>query len=189
MNAHAGTRVPFAIVFIAVLVAGGAVLWAQTSPRPAVDTSMTQLVAEIRTLREAVERSTLVTAQSQLLLGRLQLQEGRLATLGRQVTDARQRLNESLRHESDVSRELERMGAAAERASSQEMRDEMAVVLPRLRGELKQRQAQTAQYRADEQAASAALAEEQQRWVDFNSRLEALERTIAAATQSMRGRQ
>ena len=31
--------------------------------------------------------------------------------------------------------------------------------------------------------------EEQQRWVDFNGRLEALERTIAAAAASIRGRE
>ena len=189
MNAQAGKRAVRGLgVGAILLVAGGAALWAQTAARPGVDASMTLLVAEIRTLREAVERSTLVTAQSQLLLGRLQLQEGRLATLGRQVTEARQRLNESLRHESDVSREIERQTADA-RESSQQARDEIDAMVRRLRGQLKQIQAETAQYRADEQAASGALAEEQTRWVEFNSRLEALERTIAAATQSMRGRQ
>jgi hypothetical protein len=166
---------------VALLAGGGVVLWAQTSPRPGVDVSMTLLVDEIRQLREAVERSSLITAQSQLVLGRLQLQEGRLATLGRQVTEARQRLNEAIRAEGDTSREIERLVAATERASSHEAFDEATPVLPGLRRRLKELQAQTMQHRADERAASEALAEEQNRWVDFNSRLEALERTVSAA--------
>jgi chromosome segregation ATPase len=168
-------------LFGVMLAAGGAALWAQPSSRPTVDASMTSLVAEVRALREAVERSSLITAQSQLVLGRLQLQEGRLATLGRQVTEARQRLNQAIRAEGDHAREVDRLTQAAERAASQEARDEAAAVLPSLRRQLKELQAQTAQGRADEQAASGALAEEQNRWVDFNSRLEALERTISSA--------
>jgi chromosome segregation ATPase len=175
-----GRRVVLAVI-VTLCAAGGAVLWAQTSPRPTVDASMTALVAEIRTLREAVERSSLITAQSQLVLGRLQLQEARLVTLGRQVTEARQRLNEAIRAEGDTSREIERLTVATERASSQEAREEATVVLPGLRRRLKELQAQTMQSRGDEQAAAGALAEEQNRWVDFNSRLEALERTITAA--------
>jgi hypothetical protein len=168
-------------LFGVMLAAGGAALWAQPSSRPTVDASMMSLVAEVRALREAVERSSLITAQSQLVLGRLQLQEGRLATLGKQVTEARQRLNDSIRQEGDLTREIERMSASAERAQAQEARDEAAIMVRHLRGQLKTLQAQTAQSRADEQAASGALAEEQNRWVDFNSRLEALERTISSA--------
>jgi hypothetical protein len=97
------------------------------------------------------------------------------------VTEARQRLNEAIRAEGDTSREIERLAAATERASSHEARDEASAVLPALRRRLKELQAQTIQHRADERAASEALAEEQNRWVDFNSRLEALERTISAA--------
>jgi hypothetical protein len=168
-------------LFGVMLAAGGAALWAQPSSRPTVDASMTSLVAEVRALREAVERSSLITAQSQLVLGRLQLQEGRLATLGRQVTEARQRLNDALRREGDLSREIERMAASAEHAPTQEAREESAIALRNLRGQLKNAQVQTSQFRGDEQAAAGALAEEQNRWTDFNSRLEALERMIASA--------
>lgn len=182
-------RLVVAAGVVCLCAAGGVVLWAQTSPRPAVDASMTQLVAEIRTLREAVERSTLVTAQSQLLLGRLQLQEGRLATLGRQVNDARQQLAEVARRERDTLSEIERLTVTANSAVAQEARDQAASLASALKRELKEVQSLVAQRRADEQAASSALAEEQQRWVEFNGRLEALERTIAAAAASIRVRE
>ena len=173
---------------VALLAGGGVVLWAQTSPRPGVDASMTALVAEVRALREVVERSSLITAQSQLVLGRLQLQEGRLATLGRQLTEARQHVQEAVQRENEVMRGIEQLQATIERGPSPEQREEATAVMPSMRRQLKELQAVTMQRRADEQAASGALAEEQNRWVDFNGRLEALERTISAAT-AVRGRE
>src|SRR5688500_5266382 len=73
-----------------VATAGFATLRGQPERAPADD--MKALVAEVRALRLAVERTSAHTGQAQLLLGRVQLQENRLATLGRQLLEARTRL-------------------------------------------------------------------------------------------------
>jgi hypothetical protein len=189
MKPHADMRMRMVLSAVTLLFIGGtAMLWAQTSARQGVDGSMSELVREIRALRESVERSSLVTAQSQLVLGRLQLQEGRLAALGRQLTEARQHVQQAVEREGEVTREIDRFNADMEGASA-EHRAEMTAMVASLRRQLKDRQALTMQRRADEHAAAAALAEEQNRWVDFNSRLEALERTISSAAAATRARE
>jgi chromosome segregation ATPase len=141
---------------------------------------MSQLVDEVRALRESVERSGLIAAQSQLLLGRVQLQEGRLATLGRQAQDARDRLADAERDQSAVEHQLRQLNAAIDRVQSADER-EMLVNdrIPQFKEQVRQAQLKTQQLRSQEAAASSALSEEQSRWLDFNTRLETLERTLA----------
>lgn len=169
-------------IVIALCGAAGAVLWAgQPSDRPTIDASMSALVAEIRELRGAVERSGLMATQSQLLLGRLQLQENRLAMLGRQAQESRDLLNEAERAVIELETRVRRTTSAISSAQTAEMRQAIADQAEALKSELRQMQVKAQQLRARDSAASAALADEQGRWVDFNNRLETLERTIAAA--------
>jgi hypothetical protein len=171
------------LVVASLCAVGGAALWAaQPSDRPTVDASMSMLVAEVKALREAVERSGLVAAQAQLLLGRVQLQEDRLVTLARQAQDARERLAVAEREQSAHESELKRLTAALDsgRVPAEEREVLAADRIPQMKEQLKLAQLQTNRLRNQEAAAASALAEEQSRWVDFNGRLEALERTLAA---------
>ncbi len=161
-----------------VLVVGTAVLAGQ-SPPPA-DGSMRELVAEVRALRQAVERSSSLTARSQALLGRVQLQENRLADLGRRLEEARERVRgaviDETRHTNQLAELTRRLqgssGDADDRANIEAMLREM-------RANVKLAQDQAGQLRADEQAVLAALTQEQTRWSDYNARLEAIEQDFA----------
>ena len=165
-----------------VFVVGTAVLAAQnpapSSPPP--DGSMRELVAEVRALRLAVERTSGLAARSQALLGRVQLQESRLADLGRRLDEARERARAAAAHEAKLSTDLAEMtrrvpggtGPADERADIEAMLREM-------RARVKLAQDQTAQLREDEQAVLTALTQEQTRWSDYNARLEAIEQDFA----------
>lgn len=169
-------------VLVALVTLGGAVTWAgQSSGKPAVDASMTELVAEVRALRLAVERSGVVAAQAQLLLGRLQLQENRLANLGRTAQDARERAMSALDARNDLARQLAGMTERIEQVSSADERQQMQTAMSELKLRLKDFQARAEQLRADEAAAASAVADEQTRWSEFNSRLETLERALAAS--------
>jgi uncharacterized protein with von Willebrand factor type A (vWA) domain len=172
-----------ALIVAGLGMAGGARVWAaQPSDRPTVDASMSALVAEVKALREAVERSGLVAAQAQLLLGRVQLQENRLVTLARQAQDARERLATAEREQSAAESELKRMTSAIEsgRMPAEEREHVVSGAIPAMKEQLRLAQLQTNRLRNQEAASASALAEEQARWVDFNGRLEALERTLAA---------
>jgi hypothetical protein len=159
----------------AVALAGAVALGAQGSAPPDAG-SMKELVAEVRALRLAVERTSGLAARSQALLGRVQLQENRLADLGRRLDEARERARaagvEEAKHTNalaEVTRPLEGASASADdRANAEAM-------LRELRASLKLAQDQAAQLRADEQAVLAALTQEQTRWSDYNARLEAIE--------------
>jgi chromosome segregation ATPase len=175
------------LVVAALCAAGGAALWAaQPSDRPTVDASMNSLVLEIRALREAVERSGVVATQAQLLLGRVQLQENRLVTLARQSQDARDRLAVAEREQSGPEYELKRLTNELNsgRVPAEERETLANDRIPALKQQLREAQMRTQQLRSQEAAASSALAEEQSRWVDFNGRLEALERSLAAMAAS-----
>jgi hypothetical protein len=168
-----------------VCVVGTAVLAgqnpAQSSPPP--DGTMRELVAEVRALRLAVERTSGLAARSQALLGRVQLQENRLADLGQRLDDARERVRAAVAHEAKLSTDLaetiRRM--PGETAAAGERLD-IEAMLREMRAKVKLAEDQTAQLRGDEQAVLTALTQEQTRWSDYNARLEAIELDFARGT-------
>jgi hypothetical protein len=163
-----------------VATAGFATLRGQPERAPAED--MKALVAEVRALRLAVERTSAHTGQAQLLLGRVQLQENRLATLGRQLLEARTRLLDAQAAQAESEQKLRQISDGSRSGEDPIERQAMDAMLVELKHEVARRQARTTQLQGDETAAQHALTTEQQRWADFNDRLEALERTLGATT-------
>jgi chromosome segregation ATPase len=182
MGSPVGRMWPRLALAAVVIGVGAAVLGAQGTP-PA-DGPMRELVAEVRALRLAVERGTTLTARTQTLLGRVQLQESRLGDLGRRLDEARQRVRAAATREltlssglATVAARLEHMppGTAEQREYEREVRAQ--------RAQVQAAQAEVAQLRADEQELQSALSSEQARWSDFNGRLEAIEQDMARAGQ------
>jgi chromosome segregation ATPase len=159
-----------------VAMAGAATLSGQPE-RPAAD-DMKALVAEVRALRVAVERTAAVTSQAQLLLGRVQLQENRLATLGRQYQEARTRLVDAQATQAESEQRLQYITGRVREVDDPQERRAMEDQLASMKREVGKNQARTAQMQADETAALQALTTEQQRWSDFNDRLGALEQAL-----------
>jgi hypothetical protein len=165
-----------------VAVTAVATLVAQRE-KPGVDDSMSALVDEIRALRLTIERSMVANSQAQLLLGRVQLQEIRLATLGRQLQEARTRTTDAQLAQSDVEAQLRRLVGTVDEAHAPEERQAIQQRIAELKEQVKLQSTRTAQLRSDESAALEALTAEQNRWATFNERLEALERVLAQATE------
>ena len=162
------------------VVVGAVVLRAQQGTPP-MDASMRELVGEVRALRLAVERSTEVTSRSQTLLGRVQLQENRLADLGRRLDDARQRVRSATAMETTLANDVARTTMTMpEMSANADDRRALEMALNQAKGRLKAAQGDVAQLRAEEQELIGALSSEQARWSDYNTRLEAIERDVAA---------
>jgi chromosome segregation ATPase len=171
---------------IGLVVVGAVALRAQ-SGKPSVDGSMTELVGEVRALRQAVERSTSAierateaTTRSQTLLGRVQLQENRLADLGRRLDEARQRVRtataQAAAHDLEVARVL---GTVDGMPATDPERAHMDRELKTARTRAAAAHGEVAQLRSEEQELIGALSTEQARWSDYNQRLEAIERDLA----------
>jgi chromosome segregation ATPase len=154
------------------------VLKAQQSTPP-VDVSMKELVGEVRALRQAVERTAGVTARTQALLGRVQLQENRLGDLGRRLDDARQRVRTATSQAAAQETEVAHVMVAVEESPTGRERDHMETELKRARARATAAQGEVAQLRAEEQELIGALSSEQARWSDYNARLEAIEQDFA----------
>jgi chromosome segregation ATPase len=175
-----------ALVTVAgVLLAGWTVLRAQT-PRPAATGSadiMPALLDEVRGLRAALEQMSSAGARVQLALGRLQLQEGRLNASVKRQDEARQRLAEALKHQAEVQqqvagldrefKEQARRGGAEGPTPEQleEMRRHHRQRLALFSADVQRLTAEEATYATD-------VANEQARWIEFNQRLEDLERAL-----------
>jgi hypothetical protein len=134
----------------------------------------------MRRLRADLNQSSSASVRAQLLVGRLQLQEARINTLGRDLTDMRQRLTGQstalahLREEISRVEEIVRTGdfPAAERPNIERM-------LKDRQSELLRTQRDDQAMRSQEAEIAALLAAEQGRWMEFNSRLDDLERALS----------
>jgi hypothetical protein len=148
-------------------------------PERAQNEDVRALLAEVRALRLTIERAAAQGNQAQLLLGRVQLQENRLATLGRQYDDARRKVLDAQQRESEMEQGLQQMtNQMRHPAVPPEEREALEARIPDMKAEIARQQARTALLRNDETAAYNALSAEQQRWAAFNDRLEAIERSL-----------
>jgi ABC-type enterochelin transport system substrate-binding protein len=163
-------------VLIGVVVALAAIASAQGQRGPA---SLDDVVNEIRALRADLRQTTRATTQAQLLTVRLQLQEQRIAVLSNQRNDVLARLGV----ESGLRTESERQVQTFEDMKNRN--EDLGVSRADLEGQEKafknmfalHRDAEQ-QLRAQETQLSSEIATEQSRWLDFNNRLDELERSL-----------
>jgi hypothetical protein len=164
------------VVSSLVATAGFATLGGQAEPAPTSE--LKALVEEVRALRLSIERTSTHASQAQLLLGRVQLQENRLATLGRHYQEARTRsLDAQADHRAGDAR-LAQLTESLRAATAAEHRQAIEDGIAVMKRELAGFEARAEQLRSDEAGALDALTAEQHRWSDFNQRLEALERAF-----------
>ena len=176
-------RTAGALAVFGVLLAGWTVLRAQApAPRgPESADIMPALLEEVRGLRASLEQMSSAGARVQLALGRLQLQEGRLNASLKRQDDARQRLAEALKNQAEVQRqavgldrELKEQTRRADGPTAEQMED----MRNHNRHQLAIVNADVQRLTAEEATIAADVANEQARWIEFNQRLEDLERAL-----------
>jgi predicted nucleic acid-binding Zn-ribbon protein len=170
------------VIGVGVGVALGAAVPGQS--QTAAPSTLDALLAEVRGLRGEVHQAAGASIRTQLLVARLSLQEQRINGVAKQLTDVQtqraaiegptaqfdqrfNKLEELLRSPSTPPDQRHQMEQEFE--SMKLVRTDMRQRLQRLVNQ--------------ETAFSSQLATEQSRWVEFNDRLDQIEREIAAAMQ------
>ena len=165
-------------IVLAVLVAGAAVLSGQSPRQPAAAT-LDDLLAEIRGLRADLKKSANTTTEAQLLTARLSLQEQRIAVLANQRMTVLTKLTEETRQRMDAEAQLQRFSTIdAKNLPAELPRDQFDVMMNEFKRNVALHRDTELQLRAQEAQLSAELANEQGRWLDFNSRLDEIERSL-----------
>ena len=137
------------------------------------------LLAEVRLLRQAIEALAGNGTRVQIVFGRLQLQEQRTATAARRLDDLRSALAGATARASVAAERIKEIedsladwtGPVAEQRAMQH-------ALQREKQEWGRLETERARLAAETADAGALLSQEQGRWSDFNTQLEALERKL-----------
>ena len=171
------TRHTIVVALLTLVVAGAVSGQAQRSPA-----TLDDVLVEMRGLPADLAQSSSGTIRGQLVMGRVQVQEQRVAALRRELTDIQFQLRVATQQRErtdalvvDVEQGIRSGNLSVER--TRQLERELADVKDRLVRE--QRLEQELRYKEGELANS--LATEQNRWIGFNSRLDDLERALTAS--------
>jgi hypothetical protein len=167
-----------ALLVIAAAIAGSVVTAAQApSGQPDV---LSALLTEVRGLRAAMEQMAAAGPRVQLLLGRVQLQEQRIANQVRRLDATRASLAPAQREVDEAARHMKDLQQAPSSPCDPSSPCEAAREweLKETRRVLTLKQTELQRLTAEEAFLVQDIATEQARWTDFNQRLEELDRTL-----------
>lgn len=166
------------LVFAAVVAIGvltPSLSFAQAAP-PAADV-LTELLTEVRGLRQALERAATVGARIQWLVARVQMQEQRIAETSRRLVVVRDDISE-------VDSQLAAMLSQARYAEKEftsakpENRDKMQQMLESFKSMAAGLEKRKQELTNEEGLLLQQVASDQGRWSDVNAQLDDLERTL-----------
>ena len=181
VRATALVLVAGAILLVSLSSWSPALAQAPAAQRPAAtDAAVTALVAEVRALRADLAEATQRSMRAQLLLGRLQMQEQRVAYLDRQRAEIAARVLEATRATAGMAAQIEQADNGCGTPSTAEQRRECEQMAMQFKRQFGTQQAFEQQLRSQENDLANALAQEQARWSDVNGRLDDLERSLTA---------
>ena len=161
-------------VMLLFMLAG--VVFAQGTRTP-LDQQQDALLAEVRALRTEVHQVTSAGIRTQLLIARLQLQDQRVLAAVRQLAETQNALKAVQGKIAGERARVRQLEDSATRATGQGRITFQQAILES-GTQIEQQQGQELQLQMREKDLQRTLGDEQARWVDFNDRLEALERSL-----------
>jgi chromosome segregation ATPase len=164
--------------FVSGAALGSAAIGRAQSPPTSQDV-LSALLVEVKGLRVAMEQVAGAGPRIQLVLGRLQLQEQRVAEISKQLDVIRKSLG-NIQQEGDMESQgvktlEERLRGAF--ADTKE-RTEIERDIKQLAVQAEMRRMQMQRLQTEEAALAQDLASQQRTWVDLNQRLDELERSL-----------
>jgi uncharacterized coiled-coil protein SlyX len=153
-------------MFVTLAVALSVVVAVHLQAQGQKPASLDDLLGEVRGLRAEINRAAAASMRMQSLLARLSLQEARIASLSRQLSDARQQLTATQLGLAPLTEQLKQFGNVSALGPAFKTMYEQG---QRTERELLDRTA----------ALEGQIAEEQGRWLEFNAGLDELERALA----------
>jgi hypothetical protein len=169
------TRIAAAVGIVAAAAAGAS--WRPAAAQAArSDDVLPALLTEVKGLRAAMEQMAAGSTQAQLLVGRLQLQEGRVTSMIRRLDTVRDQLASARAGYNQLAGSLKMLGNDDEPGPPLEERND---ILGGLKAQAAAAKVNIDRLAAEELQLTADITTEQQRWVAINQRLDELERTLA----------
>jgi DNA repair exonuclease SbcCD ATPase subunit len=137
-----------------------------------------ELLAEVRGLRADLVKAAHVTGRIQLLSARLSIEEQRLHGLSQQLNEVRDDLARVTSDRVDVEARLGQIDTSLTRALPIDPQRDAYEFRSQLINRLSGLRDRESELRAHESEVSTQLTSEERRWLDFNSRLDDLERSL-----------
>jgi hypothetical protein len=137
---------------------------------------MDELLAEVRALRADLERVAQASMRGQLLGMRLQLQEQRIATISRQLSDVRDRIHTNAQTRAALAGPMKMLMGNKKEPESASDKEGFEFFLGPLKQQLAALDKADAELKAEEISLTNQLQDEQARWSAFNAQIEELER-------------
>jgi hypothetical protein len=136
--------------------------------------TLDDLLAEVQALRAEIKRSADASIRTQLVTARMTLQEVRLSAAAQQLASVRQQLADS------------RLRLAPSTDQIKPALETNSQILAPLRYTLQQEQQRNRELRQEEAELSRLIESEENRWTEFNSRLDDLERALSLPSNGRR---
>jgi chromosome segregation ATPase len=167
------------IVLVMLTMASGpfAVRGSAQAQQPSGPDVLPALLQEVRGLRAAMEQMATSSAHAQLLVGRLQLQEGRMTSMIHRLDTVRDEKAKAQREYDQIRGSLN-MLEGDRQPNGMEDRDRERLSAG-IKHEIDASKANVDRLAAEEAQLTSDLTGEQTRWVEINQRLDELERTLA----------
>jgi chromosome segregation ATPase len=134
-------------------------------------------LSEVRGLRADISGFASSSLRAQLLMGRLQLQEQRILTLGRKLAEVQSSLATSRKEVAEQQLRSQAWGNRLKTSDAAE-RQRLEAVNPNPKTQLHEIQVRARELEAEQIELINQINAEQDRWTDFNTRLDALERLL-----------
>jgi chromosome segregation ATPase len=145
------------------------------SPEPQ---ALQTLLAEVRQLRIAIERSNQIGPRIQISMERLRLQQEQVARIARQLDDLRRELDKSRPEQAKVQQRIQALDSQATQTADPVHRKEMEEVSKELKLEAEQAEKSLQQAQVREGELASRLQAEQGRLAELNDRLDQVERAL-----------
>jgi len=142
---------------------------------------MQQLLAEVRGLRAEIRHASDTSIRAQLLVARLQVQEQRITTLGRQLADVDRQLSDNERGRSALAGQLS-MFEREENKPSGDEGEGFELILRPLKAQLALLEKADRDLKSQQTYLSGLVTDEQSRWTTFNALLDELGKTVEVKT-------
>jgi len=142
---------------------------------------LAELLKEMRGLRVAMERAATVGARIQLLVGRVQIQEQRMAELARRSAALREEMSRLDFVLSEGSLNVKNLEGAD--ARTPDLQKEIESQLESLRAQLASTEKRRSELASEDAQLSQQMSADQGRLTDINNQLDQLERSLAPPKQ------
>jgi hypothetical protein len=166
---------------IVLILSGAAVGRSSVQAQPAITSQdvLPALLTEVKGLRAAMEQMAGAGPRVQLVVGRLQLQEGRIAGMIRRLDTVRDTLGSASRELEGFKGAQKMMEGTDEDRKPGEDKEDFGPIFAGMKKQAAAAQANVDRLAAEETQLTQELAIEQARWIDINQRMDELEKALA----------